>query len=253
MYNYGRIAITTIYNLSWQRETLLSLSPLLVIAHSNYTGLLNCPSFFIRLQGWRIFDDEFIIFDMLNGQCSHWCVYFSSMTQQFFSTRWFSALSVDFWWHRDYQYGFSLKSQQRVRGHLCPGDQDGQVSDHNTTILQGSGHWGQKQFCSKYLWVSTQEAWLKALWHAGMLASMQRKSTNSISLIRASGSLPPKRKLTVSAWPSQSSRLCGDEEQGQMRPVPNTHSFTLPRSFTRKQNTKDTYTERSSKGQDMGV
>lgn len=49
-------------------EKLLSLSPLLVIAHSNYTGLLNCSSFFIRVQGWRIFDNEFISFDMLNGQ-----------------------------------------------------------------------------------------------------------------------------------------------------------------------------------------
>lgn len=71
MYNYGRFAIMTIYNLSWHRETLLPLSPLLVIADSNYTGLLNCSSFFIRVQGWRIFDDEFISFDMLNGQCFH--------------------------------------------------------------------------------------------------------------------------------------------------------------------------------------
>lgn len=71
--------------------------------------------------------------------------------------------------------------------------------------------------------------WLKALWHAGMLAFMQRESTNGISLIRAPGSLPPKhrrRQLTISAWPGQSSRLRGDGEQGQMRPVPNTHSFT---------------------------
>lgn len=68
---------------------------------------------------------------------------------------------------------------------------------------------------------------------------MQRKSTNGISLIRASGSLPPKRRrrqLTISAWPGQSSRVCGDGEQGQMRPVPNAHSLSLPHPFTHKQN-----------------
>lgn len=66
---------------------------------------------------------------------------------------------------------------------------------------------------------------------AGMLASMQRKTTNGISLIRASGSLPPKRRhrqLTISDWPGQSSSLRGDGEQGQMHPVPNTHSLLQP-------------------------
>lgn len=46
--------------------------------------------------------------------------------------------------------------------------------------------------CSKCPWRYIQEAWLTTLWHAATLASMQRKSTNSISLIRASGISPSK-------------------------------------------------------------
>lgn len=75
---------------------------------------------------------------------------------------------------------------------------------------------------------------------------MQRESTNGISLIRAPGSLPPKRRrrqLTISAGPGQSSRLRGDGEQGQMRPVPNNHSFSLPYSFTHKQNEEEGHTQ----------
>lgn len=60
-------------------------------------GVLNQPSFYIRVQESRIFGDEFISVTMLNGQCLHWCVHFSSMTQQFLATRQASVHNVDFW------------------------------------------------------------------------------------------------------------------------------------------------------------
>lgn len=56
--------------------------------------------------------------------------------------------------------------------------------------------------CSKCPWRSTQEAWLTTLWHAATLASMQRKSTNSISLIRASGISPSKPRCVSWACPA---------------------------------------------------
>lgn len=60
-------------------------------------GVLNHPSFYIRVRESRIFGDEFISVTMLNGQCLHWCVHFSSMTQQFLTTRLASVHNVDFW------------------------------------------------------------------------------------------------------------------------------------------------------------
>lgn len=60
-------------------------------------GVLNHPSFYIRVRESRIFGVEFISVTMLNGQCLRWCVHFSSMTQQFLATRQASVQNVDFW------------------------------------------------------------------------------------------------------------------------------------------------------------
>lgn len=56
-------------------------------------GILNHSSFYIGVREWRIFGTEFISVTMLNGQCLHWCVHFSSVTQQFLSA---SVHNVDF-------------------------------------------------------------------------------------------------------------------------------------------------------------
>lgn len=90
--------------------------------------------------------------------------------------------------------------------------------------------------CSKCPWLSTQEAWLTTLWHAAMLASMQRKSTNSISLIRAFGISPSKPWWVCwvcstglcLVWPGPSWWLCGTE--GRDRWVPK-HPLSHPNSY----------------------
>lgn len=90
-------------------------SPHRLLLHTVITpGALNCSSFYIGVQGWRIFEDEFISVAMLNGQCFHWRVHSCSMTLRFFTTRWVAACNVDFWWNTDQRHGFSLKSQQAV-------------------------------------------------------------------------------------------------------------------------------------------
>lgn len=80
------------------REKLCCHSPYCLLLHMVITpGVLNHCSFYIRVQESGIFGDEFISVTMSNGQCFHWCVHFSSMTQQFLTTRWASVHDVDFW------------------------------------------------------------------------------------------------------------------------------------------------------------
>ena len=84
--------------ISPSREKLCRHSPRRSLLHMVITpGVLNHPSFYIRVRESRIFADEFISVTALNGQCLRWCVHFSSMTQQFLAPRQASVRNVDFW------------------------------------------------------------------------------------------------------------------------------------------------------------
>lgn len=186
------------------REILCCHSPYCLLLHTVITpGVLNHCSFYIRVRELGIFGDEFISVTMLNGQCLHWCVHFSSMTQQFLTIQLASLQNVDFW-----QKTKSVISTIAFLKCQSPAAVDVSVHDARMSrfraiflspyrnaagpVLSGQDTPLPEQPCSKCPWLHTQEAWLTTLWHVTVLASMQRKSTNSISLIRASGILPSK-------------------------------------------------------------